>query len=218
MLHKNILPFLSELTDNNNKAWFEQNKPLFLQAKEDFSHFIDLLIAKINEFDPLLKGLKSKDCIFRIYRDVRFSKDKKPYKTHFGAYMAPGGRKSMNTGYYIHIDPALSFIAGGIYMPQAEQLKAIRINILEDTENIIEIIENDEFKENFTLYNADKIKTAPRGFPKDFEHIDLLRYKHYVPTRQLDINSLKANNYFEILIDYFEIIKPFNDYIRECLS
>lgn len=218
MLQNNILPFLTDLSENNNREWFNENKDRFILAKEDFNHFVDFLLARISEFDPLLKGTESKDCIFRIYRDVRFSKDKNPYKTHFGAYMAPGGRKAMNPGYYIHIDPAESFIGGGLYSPPPDKLKMVRENILEDPEGFISIIENEDFKNNLKLFDNDKLKTAPKGFPKDFEHIDLLRYKHYVPTKQLENKLLGKDNFIDTLLDYFELIKPFNDYIRDTLS
>jgi len=218
MIQEIILPFLKELVENNNREWFHANKAKYTTAKEAFEQFNELLIAQIAEFDPMIKGMEPKDCIFRIFRDVRFSNDKRPYKTNFGTYIAQGGRKSMNPGYYLHIEPNASFLGGGMYMPAPDKLKAIRTRIFEDAEELKEIINDPEFAEHYKLYDGDKLKTAPKGFPKDFENIDLLRYKHYAPTGMLSNKELTDNNFFDMLLDRFEILKPFNDYLRDSIE
>src|SRR6266496_3900330 len=126
MLKKSTLDFLKKLKKNNNREWFNENKNLYLDAKEDFDYFVNELIQEISESDSSVAGLQPKDCTFRIYKDVRFSKDKTPYKTNFGAAIQQGGRKSPASGYYIHISPTEVFVAGGIYMPSPENLLKIR--------------------------------------------------------------------------------------------
>ena len=132
MINKNILLFLNELKNNNNRDWFHANKPKYNEAKVEFENYINNLIPEIGKFDNEIKHLEAKECIFRIFRDVRFSKDKSPYKPNFGAYIVKGGKKSGNAGYYLHIEPENSFLGGGIYMPPSNILKAIRIEIYEN--------------------------------------------------------------------------------------
>ncbi|MBI9067169.1 MAG: DUF2461 domain-containing protein [Salinivirgaceae bacterium] len=212
MLHKNVIPFLTDLSNNNNKDWFTANKSRYQEAHKDFTDFIDQLIAKIAETDPLLQGTTAKDCVFRIYRDVRFSKDKTPYKTHFGAHIAVGGRKSKRAGFYLHIDPSgNSFTGGGIHMPEAPILKAIRNEFFQVPEELIEILNNQEYKKYHNgLWEENKLKTAPKGFPKDFEHIDLLRYKSYIAIHNLKINDISAADFISKLIHIHKAMYPLN--------
>ena len=134
---------------------------------------------------------------FRIFRDVRFSKDKRPYKTNFGAFIAKGGRKSMNPGYYFHIEPSGSFVGGGVYMPPAEPLQAIRNYISENGAEFLEIINDNKFKKVYPEMYDDKLKTAPKGFPKDHEFIDLLRYKSFVFSKELDNSEISSDKLVE---------------------
>lgn len=179
MLNNSIYEFLLELRENNNRDWFHANKKKYDKAKRDFELFVELSIEQIKDIDPDISGLHAKDCIFRIFRDVRFSEDKRPYKTHFGAFLAKNGRKSRYGGYYIHIEPEGSFLGGGCYMPAPNVLKAIREEIFHNPLEFKEIITNKEFTSHFPEMYGDKLKTAPRGYPKDFEHIDLLNFKNY---------------------------------------
>ncbi|MBK8806523.1 MAG: DUF2461 domain-containing protein [Bacteroidales bacterium] len=126
---KLVYDFLKQLCINNNRDWFTANKDFFEQAKLEFKDFVEKLIPQIVAFDDTVKDVKSTECIFRIYKDVRFSKDKTPYKTNMGAFITPEGRKSCNAGYYIHIEPDNSFTAGGIYMPPSDKLLKIRQSI-----------------------------------------------------------------------------------------
>jgi uncharacterized protein (TIGR02453 family) len=120
---KHILDFLKDLSSNNTREWFEMNKPVYNKVKADFENFVNEIIAEIQRFDPSLGSLQAKDCTFRIYRDVRFSHDKSPYKTNIGAFMAKGGRKSAGSGYYLHIEPGKSFVGGGIICPALKCLR-----------------------------------------------------------------------------------------------
>lgn len=212
MLQTNTIPFLTDLASNNNKAWFDKNKGRYTEALNEFKDFIDQLIPHLAKIDPSINGLTSKDCVYRIYRDVRFSKDKTPYKTHFGAHMAPGGRKSKKAGFYVHVEPTgNSMVGGGIYMPEAPILKAIRNEIYQVPEELIEITEEPNFKKYFgKLWQDNKLKTAPKGFPKDFEHIELLKLKSFVVGYTPSIKEVASNNFLEKLVDVFNVMYPLN--------
>ena len=144
-----VLGFLKELTENNNREWFNDNRKWYEESREKILFLTDVLINEIGEFDPAVRGLQPKDCVFRIFRDVRFSKDKRPYKTNFGSFICKGGRKSMNPGYYFHLEPGGCFVAGGIYMPPAPVLKSIRNYVADHAEEFLEITNEPDFKKQF---------------------------------------------------------------------
>ena len=149
MLQPSTYKFLKALQKNNNREWFAQNKQYYESAKNDFENFVNKLIDEICKFDKSVSGLNSRDCIFRIYKDVRFSKDKTPYKINLGASIDPGGKKSGNAGYYFHIQPGnKSFIAGGSYIPDKDRLNKLRNYILEHGDKLNKIISNSFFKKN----------------------------------------------------------------------
>ena len=212
------LNFLTELEQNNNRDWFTKNKEKYVEAKQEFEFFVELLIPKIKEIDKEIDVFHAKECLFRIYRDVRFSKDKRPYKTNFGAYIAKGGRKSQLAGYYFHLEPNASFIGGGIYMPQSKELKAIRTDIFENPAHFKEIINNKEFKKYFPEIYGEKLKTAPRGFPKDFEDIDLLRHKSYAGVHKLDNSIYKSDTIIDYFMKVFKIQYTFNQFLNETIK
>ena len=137
---KQIFEFLTDLNQNNTREWFTENKDRYQEALEQFRELASSMIAGITSFDPSLDGIDAKQSIFRIYKDVRFSKDKSPYKTHFGCWMTKGGRKSTDAGYYFHLEPGKSFAAAGVWMPPAQQLKLIREEILYKPEAYLEIV------------------------------------------------------------------------------
>ncbi|MBN1927672.1 MAG: DUF2461 domain-containing protein [Prolixibacteraceae bacterium] len=213
-----ILNFLKGLEANNNREWFEQNKEIYQKTKDQFLHITEVLINEIRDFDQHIPFHNPKDCMFRIFRDVRFSKDKRPYKTNYGSYITKGGRKDGNPGYYFHIQPGECFLAGGIYMPPPEKLKAIRQYIFDHTSEFLELLNDRDFKSNFFLYDEDKLKTAPKGFPKDFEHIDLLRYKSYAPFLNFNETRLLKNDIIDFVIAKFRLMAPFNEFLYEALD
>lgn len=215
-INKNTIRFLVDLESNNNRDWFTENKPRFVEAVADFTGYLDELIAEISTFDESLSGVKAKDCIFRIYRDVRFSKDKSPYKPHFSAYVAGGGRKTMNSGYYVHLDPFQSFIAGGKYMPDAEELTKIRTNIVEKLAEFQNILNESNFKKAFGEMSKEyALKTAPKGFPKNHEAIELLKLKSFTVSRKC---SEKEICNLKFVTDNFRTMKPFLDFLKNSLT
>ena len=178
------LSFLRQLAANNNREWFNENKSLYREALEEFTSVMERVLDGIREFDPHLRDISAKESIFRIYKDVRFSKDKSPYKTHFGCWMTKGGRKSEDAGYYFHLEPGATFLAGGSWMPPSARLKLIREEIMFNTKNYLDIIRDPEFISRYERTGKeDMLKKGPAGFPKDFEHLEELKYKHYVYSR-----------------------------------
>ena len=219
MISKELLNFLRDLKKNNHKEWFHKNKPVYQQVRREFEQYIALLIAGIAQFDDTVKSLEPRDCIFRINRDIRFSKDKSPYKTNFGAYIAPGGRKGGYAGYYFHLEPDASFLAGGIDMPSGPSLKAIRNEIFEHTAEFLEILDEPEFKEHFDgLDPIEKLKTAPQGFPKDFEHIDLLNHKHFTVSEPLSEELLTSESLTDHVLSAYQALYPMKYFLNEAIE
>ena len=214
MLQPATLKFLKQLTKNNNREWFHANKPLFETAKSDFEKLVDALIPAIGKFDKSVHGLKAKDCTFRIYRDVRFSKNKDPYKNNFGAYITAGGKKSMKPGYYIHIQPGgHSFIAGGAYMPPSPVLNAIRQEIDYNLDEFESLLKSKTFKKYFKNLEGEKVKTAPKGYAKDHPAIGRLRHKDYLAVHKITDETLLSKNAVSYLAKGLEAMKPFNDFL-----
>lgn len=214
---KKVLQFLTELAANNNREWFHANKKQYEESRDKVYFLTDVLINEIGKFDSEIAGLAPKDCVFRIFRDVRFSNDKRPYKTNFGSFICKGGRKSMNPGYYFHIEPGNSFIGGGIYMPPSAPLKLIREYISEHGEEYLDIIGEPNFKKEFPEMYDDKLKTAPKGFPKDHEYIQLLRYKSFIFSKELNDSVVTSESYVEEMVDAFHRLLPVNKFLYEAL-
>ncbi|MDR1197416.1 MAG: DUF2461 domain-containing protein [Prevotellaceae bacterium] len=218
------ISFLRELIANNYKDWFDANRNYYQEAKNEFDRFIDRLIVEIRLFDPTIGSITAKDCVYRIYRDVRFSNDKTPYKNHFGAYIAQGGRKSLLGGYYFHIEPAdagyldHSMWAGGIYSPDAPMLKAIRTDIYEHPEEYKAIIRNKEFAGTFKWFNGNMLSAAPKGFPKDFADMDLIKRKDYTFYRYIDEKTLLSNCLLEESIRVYKLTLPFNRFMNRAIQ
>ncbi len=218
MIPPSIFSFLKNLTLNNNKIWFEENKEGYLQAKEDFEKYIEKLILLVQQIDPKIGHPHAKECIFRIYRDVRFSKNKQPYKNNFGAYISHGGRKSPYSGYYLHIEPDNSFLGGGAYCPQPAELKAIRQKIIDSPQEYKDIIENTSFKKVFPEIIGEKLKTAPKGFAKDDPNIELIKLKSYTLLLSLDDKTIQSTTIENKIKSVFTLMKPYNDFLNQAIK
>ncbi|HLO44960.1 MAG TPA: DUF2461 domain-containing protein [Leadbetterella sp.] len=212
-----LLAFLKDLKANNNKEWFTANKGRYETAKAEFETFITELFARIAVFDPSIGHLKAKECIFRIYRDVRFSKDKSPYKTHFGAHISIAAKKSeihTRSGYYIHIEPGDSMLAGGAYLPQGDWLKGIRQEIDYNGADLVKILENPDFKKTFGEIEGEKLARMPKGYPEDHQYIELLKMKSFLATHKLKDSDLTKDNFTETAAKVFETLKPLGDFLN----
>jgi len=213
-----VIQFLNELSENNNREWFQKNKKWYDESREKVLFLTEVVINEIRKFDPDVPLLEPKDCLFRIFRDVRFSNDKSPYKTNFGSFIAKGGRKSSYAGYYFHIEPSGSFVGGGIYMPATEPLKAIRDYIAENGEEFLLLTNNKNFKKVYPEMMDDKLKTAPKGYSPDHEFINLLRYKSFAFSSQFDKSQILADNYIEKLVHSFKTLQPVNRFLNDALE
>jgi uncharacterized protein (TIGR02453 family) len=214
-----IFKFLKSVARNNNRDWFEKNKSVYLEAKSSFEDFLEAFHKELVKIDESLGSLNPRKMGFRIYRDVRFSKDKRPYKTNMGAGFSPHGKMEQESGYYIHIEPGKSFIAGGIYMPNPENLAKIRQEIDYNAAKFLKILDGKEFKKYFDgLSDWDRVKTAPKGYPKDHPHIDLLKNKSFTVSCQLTDAEVTGKNFVKKLAVICKSIKQLNDYLNEALA
>lgn len=214
-----ILKFLKDLARHNDREWFEKNKSRYLEAKAGFEQVVDAVLKELLKFDPALHGLDPKKLPFRIYRDVRFSKDKRPYKTNMGAGFSPNGRLVQEPGYYLHIEPSdKSFIAGGIYMPDAANLARIRQEIDYNPDGLKKIVSGRKFKNAFGDFDDfDKLKTMPKGYAKDHPQMQWLKLKSFIVTMPLTDKQIIDRKFVGIISSACRQIKPLNDYLREAL-
>ena len=216
---KQIFAFLSDLNRNNTREWFNDNKDRYQEALEEFRELASALISGISGFDPTLDGIDAKQSIFRIYKDVRFSKDKSPYKTHFGCWMTKGGRKSTDAGYYFHLEPGKSFAAAGVWMPPAEQLKLIREEILLNPGAYMEVVNKLLSQKKYERGGTeDMLKKGPSGFPKDFAYMDELKFKHHIFSRPYKDSELTGRDTASLLTEDFRGLYPLVAYLNHAMS
>lgn len=218
MIDPIVFDFLTQLKANNNRDWFNENKALFNKAKASFEASMQQFIDIVHDIDPSVGDLTPKECVFRIYRDTRFSKDKTPYKTNMGGFVAKGGRKSTMAGYYLHVEPGACMIAGGSYCPPADILKAIRREIYNFADEYKAIIQDKEFVKVFPEKFEDKLKMAPKGFPKDFEDIELLKYKSFAPLHAASDDELTGNNAVDNMRHVIKTLEPHNSFINRGIT
>jgi len=215
---KQVLNFLSELKKNNNKEWFDENRDWYQESRKKVLFLTEVIIHEVAKFDPEISNQDPKDCVFRIFRDVRFALDKTPYKTNMGSYIAKGGRKSISAGYYVHIEPGGSFVGGGSYCPPADALKTFRTEIFDHPEDFKQLVFNDSFHKLYPVMYDDKLKTAPKGFPKDFPDIDLLKYKSFAFTSTLDDSVVASEAYVGKIVAAMKELYPVNRFLNAALE
>lgn len=213
-----VIDFLKALEKHNNREWFNAHKDTYKAAKKDFDGFVQVLIQGTQNIDPRVEQLAPKDCVFRIYRDVRFSKNKAPYKTNFGAAISPGGRKSPYATYYIHVQPGNSFVAGGMYMPDNKVLKKVRQEIDYNEEEFRQIINSKRFKQYFGTLGGNKLKTSPKDYPNDHPAIDLLRHKGFIGLHKVTDNQLTKSTFSKQVLEVFEALYPLNAFLNRALD
>jgi uncharacterized protein (TIGR02453 family) len=213
-----ILQFLKELDANNQRDWFDANRSRYEKTRTDFLAFTAFLIDEIRKFDTEVPLLQPKDCMFRIFRDVRFSNDKSPFKSNYGSYIARGGRKSGYAGYYIHLQPGEYFASGGVYMPPPEHLQAIRQEIYYHPEGYINLTTKEPFVSTYTQHYFDSLKTAPKGYPKDWGHLDLIKNRSYGFGHHFNESELTEPDFPQKCVELFKIIQPLNAYFNRAID
>lgn len=215
MIHASTLEFLSDLSGNNNREWFEANKKRYEASKKDVTAFVNELISGIITLDGNLAGLEAKDCMFRIFRDVRFSANKAPYKSNMGAWMARGGRKSLFAGYYLHLEPGgKSFLAGGSYMPAGPVLESIREAVDFQADEFLEIVQDADFLKMFGQLDGEKLKTAPKGFAKDHPMIEFLRHKSFTVSRSISDAEVLSPEFLETALETYAHMTVLNRFLN----
>ncbi|WP_236975933.1 DUF2461 domain-containing protein [Membranihabitans maritimus] len=203
-IQSETLDFLQDLALNNDRDWFNEHKPLYRKGLEDFKAFIQGLKIQLMQFDEIERSK-----IFRIYRDIRFSKDKTPYKTHFSAHFVRSG-KFRRGGFYFQISPEKVFVAGGFWKPERKDLEFIRQGIAADSTELRKAINESDFKKRFGALGGEELKTAPRGYDKDHEEVDLLRKKQFVVSREYPAKlALNPGFVEEVVADYRSMIPMF---------
>jgi len=218
MLKKSTLDFLKKLKKNNNREWFAEHKHLYEDAKTDYEIFIYELIQEIAEFDPSVAGLRPEDSMFRIYRDVRFSKDKSPYKTSFGAIIQEGGRKSGLSGYYFHLQPGNSFAAGGFFAPDPGKLLKLRKSVAENYKQFFKLIKEKEFVKYFkTLSEEDKLKSVPKGFAKEHPAAEFLKLKSYLVWHEFKDEEILSKDLIKKAAKIFQAMQPLNNFLNKAI-
>lgn len=218
---KQVLNFLSQIQDNNTRMWFEDHRSEYMEATAVFTAFVEQLIQGISRFDPTISGLKPKDCMFRFYRDIRFSPNKMPFKTHFGAYICQQGKKSPYAGYYFHIEPkGNGFLDGhqldaGLYGPQPNILKSVREEIMLNGATFEAAMKE---ASSFVLEDSQALKKVPRGFPTDSPWAEYLKLKNPCLCKHLDDTFLLSDRLLENTLEAFSQTVHFNNWLNKSVE
>ncbi len=213
---KSTLDFLTQLRENNNRDWFNEHKSWYQEEYARMVEFAEAVQAGLEQTDQL-EPRSGKQILFRIYRDVRFSKDKSPYKPHFS-----GGLKRASVwrrgGYYFHVEPGASFVGGGFWAPNSDDLKRIRQEIAADPRTLRQLIADPVFVKTFGALQGEQLKTAPQGYAQDHPAIDLLRYKQFLISRRFSDREVLQKDFLDQVVQTFVHMHPFFDYMSEVLT
>lgn len=212
MISKEAIQFLKELKQNNNREWFNERKPIFQGHQSDVKSFFQEVEGELQKEDHI-----ESHKVFRIYRDVRFSKDKSPYKSRFAGYFKRGTNE-LRGGYYLNIEPGNSIAGGGFYGPNADDLKRIRKEFEQDDSEIRTILNNKNFKKIFGELKGSELKSAPRGFDAEHSAIDLIRKKQFYIARSFTDKEVLSNNFLHQVNETYQTLRPFFDYMSSVLT
>ena len=219
MIKKETVDFLKRLKKNNSKEWFDNNRTKYLAAKENYLDFVTEILHTLKSIDPTLQDIQPKNCVFRINRDVRFSSNKNPYKTNFGASFSKGGKKIACAGYYFHLEPGACFIGGGYWMPMADDLNKIRQEIDYSFDEFKNIIQQRAFKNTFdTLDNKEILIRPPKGYEKDNPALEYLKLKNFIVMAGIEENELLEKDLIPKVISHFKIMKPLVDFLNRAID
>ena len=221
---KTVLQFLRDLAQHNDRAWFNEHKERYLAVQQRWNEFCESLIGEIGAFDPDIARLTLRDCTYRIYRDTRFSPDKSPYKTHFGVFLAPGGKKSMHAGYYFHVGtgesneyPQGHMLAAGNYCYEPKAIQILREDISDGWENF----QNEVLAvadPRFVVDQEGALKRVPKGYAPDAPYADWMRLKSYCLVMNVDDDFITQPDLAKRVADLFRTTKPFKDYINRAVD
>jgi len=215
-LPPSVFSFLEDLKENNHREWFQNNKTRYQEQYNYALQFADELLLRMKQIDTI-ETISGKKSLFRINKDVRFSKDKSPYKTNIGGALTRA-TKYLRGGYYFHIEPGNCFLGGGFWAPSPEDLKHIRLQIAADPEPLQQILSSKEFIATFGQLEGEKLKSAPKGFSKDHPAINLINYKQFLLIKKLTDEEVQSKQYLETVVSTFQAMRPFFDYMSEILT
>ena len=215
-ISKEGFDFLKQIKKNNNRDWFNAHKDLYLVSHENVIGFANGLLELLSKQDNI-ETVSGKKSLYRIYRDIRFSKNKTPYKTHWGGFLTRATQQ-LRGGYYFHIEPDNSFVGGGFWQPNSEDLKRIRFSIAADDSELREVLSDKKFKKTFGELMGDQVKTAPQGFKKDHPSIDLLRFKQFLVMKKYTDKEVLDKGFANEVVKTFTVMRPFFDYMSEVLT
>ncbi|MFV5699455.1 DUF2461 domain-containing protein [Flavobacterium sp. ZT3R17] len=221
MLSKDTLQFLDDLKANNNRDWFLENKKRYEAVKKEYQQLVTDLLDVMKPMDPSLEMLEVKNCTFRINRDIRFSKDKTPYKSHLGVWLSSGAKGMNRSGYYLHLEKGASFIAGGLYCPEAQDLKKMRKEIAYFHDDLEAILNEKDFKREFKDFDRnekDTLKNPPRGYEKEHPAIEFLKLKSFECSQRIDISEVTKKDFVATMSKKLITLKPLNDFINRALT
>lgn len=221
MIQASTLKFLKDLKKNNAKEWMDDNRSSYEFAKQDYLEFTQALLNGISKFDAAIEesNLQPKNCINRLNRDIRFSKDKTPYKTNFFTMVSKNGKKSNDAAYYFQLEPGQSFAGGGVYMPMPPELYKFRQEIDYNFEEFTKIVGNKSFKKLFTtgVQSPDNLVRVPKGFEEDSPAITYLKMKGFYAVSNITEEVLQSKNAVKTVLQHFETIKPMCDFLNRAL-
>ena len=221
MITKEAVTFLEDLVANNNTDWMHANKKRYESFKKDYHNYIASVLTEMKPLDKKLEPLEVKNCTFRINRDIRFSKDKSPYKTNIGVWMSQNRNSKNAPGYYIHFEKGNSFIAGGCWCPEPNELKQIRKEIAFFYEDLESIVSDKKFKSEFGTLTRDEsntLKKAPKDFEPNHPAIEFLKLKSYTASEKLEDKLFLDVDFSKIVTQKLIALKPFNDFLTRALE
>ncbi|MEP7278657.1 MAG: DUF2461 domain-containing protein [Bacteroidota bacterium] len=221
MLQTTTIKFLKDLQKNNNKPWFEKNRPVYENAKTDFAAFIQTVINRHGKKDNSICELKASECTFRINRDVRFTKDKSPYKNNFGASINRGGKKSVYAGYYFHCQPGASFVGGGLWMPLATDLKKVRQEVDYCFDEFSKIIGARKFVgiySDLERTTETSLVNLPRGFEKDNPAAGYIKLKSFIAMTKLDDAAVVSSELIKTTLEAMAALQPLVVFLNRALE
>jgi uncharacterized protein (TIGR02453 family) len=215
MITTQTFKFLTALAKHNDRTWFQARQDEYAAAREDFRNFVQGVALGISTFDSSIQDIDVTKCIFRIHRDVRFSKDKSPYKTHFGAHLGVFAKDVHDrAGYYIHVEPGGTLLAGGAYTPPAAWLTGIRAAIDRDGKALEKVLDSASFRKTFGELAGESLKTVPRGYAPDHPRIAWLKHKSFLAMRKIKDDEAQAPGFLKSAVSTFKALKPFNEFLN----
>ncbi len=221
MITKEALQFLEDLVANNNTEWMHANKKRYENYKKDYHYYIASILGAMKPLDPSLEPLEVKKCTFRINRDIRFSKDKSPYKHNMGVWLAQNNIRKNSPGYYIHFEKGNSFIAGGVWCPEPSELKKIRKEIAFFYDDLEAVIKDKNFKKGFTALDRDEnsvLKKAPKDFDPKHPAIEFLKLKSFTASQKIDDKLFLDKDFSKTIAQKLIALKPLNDFLNRALE